>query len=1371
MAQVIAIGEPANDTERQAIAWLRDHLPYSYTILHNFELSRDHFEVDIAVIAPHAVYLVDVKGTRGLIDVYGSKWHPEGRQPFTSPLLKLHSHAKTLKGLITASQPGLRDLEGVYVDGAVVLTAPEARLMDPGGRDADAVTTLKKSGSFFQDATRIPGNYSKSIAPLHRMIRSVIEGAARPRKGPLVLGNWEVVERLGGPDAYTEYRAINVFAGRRGGTSLLRVYRADPYLPADEREAQRTRIANSYSALNHMPGHPGIATARDFFATEHEDRLVLVTEDVPGQALRLHIDKPSLALTFDQKLRVARELFDALDHCHRHEVVHRNLTPATILLGTDGHVRLTGFDFARAGSDRSRTIADEIVDELDPLYAAPEAYRDPGSASALSDVFGAGLVLYELFTGERPFADPTEVFDQAGVFPQKASTHRQEVTAALDAWLQKLCAFDPAERPSAGEALSQLDAILAASASTDLDEASTLTAPELVPAELAVALEYGDLPRGTLLLNKLEVQEKRGSGSFGVVYRVVDTLGDVTRAIKLILHDRHSTLDRLKKEYRTLLRVPEHPYVVKVIDANVLDGAGPPYLLFEYVNGEDLGELIDSGRFAPEDVLELLRQVAEGLAHLHAHGVHHCDIKPRNLIWTAQGAKIIDFNVATHRDDSGHGGGSRRYIPPDLDLSGIPATNDLTDRDLYALGLTAYEALAGYPWDASTPPPGEPAPDPRRQPGLDRLAPDFVKVLLQAIAPRRAERFESAADLLAALGTVGSARRPPSESESTSTWQVLSLAGTAEIPPNTNPFVSHLLTLYSQSSRTNAGTRGLDALGRETYVPTRLDDRLLPAVLDGELRLVVITGNAGDGKTAFIEKLEEAAKKKQAIFDPPLANGRRFTLNGRTYLTNYDGSQDEKERGNDDVLRSFFEPFADEDPGSWPSEEVRLIAINEGRLIDFLAKEERFPALRRIVEVGLATGVPQEGIAVVNLNLRSLVVGSMEQGGSIFESLAHRLLHEKFWSPCQACNLKDRCYVFHNVQTFLDPTAGPRVLERLKTLYTLTQLRGRLHVTLRDLRSALAYMLAGTRDCAEIHELYRAGRREEFAQGFYFNSWMGGDGPTNDRLLTLLKDLDVGRTPDPRLDRAFDFVSPHLDRSLFRFAQRGEYDREVLRALFRELPRDFSGKPTERRSTSHRRFVAMARRRSFFERRDEGWRSMLPYRSAERMLALVRGEAELAEALPGFLRAINRGEGVSDPDCLQGGLALRVRQVERGTIRSYRVFPPERFHLEVRDAPTEARFVEHMPDALVLRYRGDGSEAELIINLDMFEMLARLNEGYRPSLEEEQGYYLSLAVFKNVLGSAPYQEVLLTTTGHDFYRIERHPDSRLEMSRVGKEVS
>ena len=125
MATVIPIGQAVNDAERLAIAHLRDHLPNGYQIFHNFEIQRrdESFEVDIAVLTPHALYLIDVKGTRGLIDVYGSKWYPEGRTPFTSPLLKLRGHARSLKGLLTATQPGQRNLDGVFVDAVVLLTA------------------------------------------------------------------------------------------------------------------------------------------------------------------------------------------------------------------------------------------------------------------------------------------------------------------------------------------------------------------------------------------------------------------------------------------------------------------------------------------------------------------------------------------------------------------------------------------------------------------------------------------------------------------------------------------------------------------------------------------------------------------------------------------------------------------------------------------------------------------------------------------------------------------------------------------------------------------------------------------------------------------------------------------------------------------------------------------------------------------------------------------------------------------------------------------------------------------------------------------------------------------------------------------------
>jgi len=588
---------------------------------------------------------------------------------------------------------------------------------------------------------------------------------------------------------------------------------------------------------------------------------------------------------------------------------------------------------------------------------------------------------------------------------------------------------------------------------------------------------------------------------------------------------------------------------------------------------------------------------------------------------------------------------------------------------------------------------------------------------------------------------------------------------------HTNPFVDVLLTLYSQG-RNNKGTRGL-ILNGEVYVETALDRELIPASLAGEFGLVIITGNAGDGKTAFLQKLEKLATENGATVTPASrGNGAIFELDGRKFQSNYDGSQDEVDVGNDEVLTEFLSGFSGDDASSWPSDEVRLIAINEGRLIDFLeSHSDDYPHLLTLVRRGLETGVPEEGIALVNLNLRSIVAESEDGQASILQRLLKRMTHRKFWKQCDGCDLRDKCYVLHNVKTFQDETAGPLVTERLKTLYTLTSLRGRLHITLRDLGSALAFMLAGTRTCDEIHTLYSSGNPREIANGFYFNSWMGGEDGSADRLLSLLAEVDIGLATDPRLDRSLDFQTPDQLRGLIGFEHRGGYDTEILTRMHNDLPWDHSGRVSDDRFLVHQSYVSMARRRHFFERLDDAWRRMWRYRSAGQMLKLVHGEVPPEDVLADLLRAINLGEGLTSPERMPDKLVLQIRDVPQGAMRSYRLFPADRFELKVEDSAIRARFVEHMPTALTLRFRGEADAvAELDVNLDVFEMLYRLNQGYRPTVEELQGYYLSLAIFKNILSSAPYQEVMLTTSGHDFFRIEREESGRLKLEHVGAEV-
>lgn len=1378
MAKVIPIGQPVNESERQAIGFLRDHLPEGWLIFHNFEMRQGEevFEIDIAILAPHAVYLVDVKGTRGNIDVYGSKWYPEGRQPFFSPLAKLRSHAKTMATIIRESNTGLIELRKAHVHATVLLTADDAAVFDQAGLDSPDVTDYKRCLKYFRDQSRIPDNRLNNITRFHSQIAKAITGNAKPKSAVLVFRDWQVEEKLGGTDRYTEYRAKHNLLGKSGGMARLRVYQADPYQDEAARQEEFKKISNAYRAVAHMPTHANVLAVKDLFVSDDEDRVVLVTEDLPGQALRLHINKASLALTFDQKLQVMRDVLSALDHAHRHEVIHRNLTPDAILVTKGGQARVTGFDYARVGKNRSpeSTIAGKIIEDLDPIYRAPEIIKTeresyPSEATIASDVYSVGLIFYELLTGELPYENIDQMMEADGKFPVKPTEHKPDLPKGIDEWLQKFCEFDPEERyASAAIARKALDDLILPEAKNDPSQVVNDPASELPP----LPEDLTNLPQDFILADRFRIQKKLGSGGFGVAYKVFDSLGDVVRVIKLVTKDRKSVYERLRREYKTLTNLPEHPHVVKVIWADrMADTKQTPYIVFEYVEGLDVSDLIAAEALSLEDSVQIVRESAEGLDHLHKHGVYHQDVKPSNLLWTDKGVRIIDFNVAVSENDEVQGGGgTRRYLPPDYNFSSELDASDRIDRDLYALGLSFYECLTGkYPFDEPTPQIKTQPKDPKQFKGCADVNDSLVTVLVKMIAPERKDRFASAEEFLTALTVVKRCRSVLSTGEIGAGAKTVAKLGFEPTKPNTNPFVTHLLTLYSQSQVSNAGTRGLDEVGKATYVSTYLDDKLKPALLKGEFRLVIISGNAGDGKTAFIQQLEAFAESKGAVVQRG-ANGAVFQLKGHTYQSNYDGSQDEGDERNDAVLQKFFAPFAGKDATGWPKNQTRLIAINEGRLVDFfLEHEEDFPLLTSQIQQGLAGAVPERGIAVINLNLRSVVAEPEEGQPSILERLIVRMTQQEYWQACEKCDLKGKCYAYHNARTFQDPVAGPKVIERLKMLFTITHLRGRLHITMRDLRSALAFMLVGTRDCDGIHTLYQNSGEENLNSilgGYYFNSWLGGVEGSNDRLISLLREIDVAEVSNPDLDRELGFLNPKTKAmSRFSFAERAGYDDELIETLFRNLSHDYSSKNRARLIAKHRNYLSHMRRRHFFERRDGGWKEMLPYGSITPFLkAIEEPGAKSSEEVTTVLWAINRGEGLSDPARLDKQLALRVRQVDKGTIRSYRLFDGNQFVLRTEQETATHPFLECLSQALVLLYdSGDGHKAKLRINLDIYEMLMRLNNGYRPSIEEQDGFYLSLAVFKNVLSAAPYQEVLLTETGHRFYQINREDDGALSL--------
>ncbi|MBO1414017.1 serine/threonine protein kinase [Streptomyces sp. FH025] len=1419
-ARIVAVGEAVNDAERRVIAHLRDHAPDDWTVLHSVEIPHhpnELFEVDLVVVTGHCVYVIDVKGTRGRIEVDGRKWYPSRRAPFRSPLPKLRGHAKQLKTILETAH---RPLSRLYTDALVVLPYPDALLVDrsPQQQDARDTVALPDLIGRLADVSRVPtstNRFDTDISAHHELIVRTVQGSSRPPSGPLQFGSWEVIERLGetspeesGDGIHREYRAKNAIAPQGSGTVRLSVRKADPYAPEAERLLQQKRIGIAYEALGKLPSHPNIVGVRDFFPDDDEGVFVTVYDDVPGHALTLHLTGAADPLTADAKLRTIRHILMGLAHTHHWHIAHRELNPSTVLIAQDGRAMLTGFEYAKTAQRRAHTVMREAHQSADRAYLAPECHADPSAMGMKADIYAVGVIGYQLLTGELPFTSATEQAGAAGRLPV-SGLEAAQVRVELAHWLQKLCATAPDDRPTAVEALRRLDLVMGArnAPAKRIGSSSSAARPQ-APAPHAPDGPRGpeffkELPTDFQLGTKYLVRNRLGRpGSFGVAYRVYDTIRSVDRAVKLVLRDRDSVLERLRREADVLQRLQHapHPNVVAMVDADrLLPPDEYPYLVFEFVDGKDVAEVIRGGRMGAADVLRLAIDTARGLRHIHERGVWHCDIKPSNLLWTDDGVKLIDFGIAKTSDSSeGHSYTSPRYTPPDLDQ--VPANGTgYTDRDLFGLGVTLYEALTGgqYPWEGvGQPSPGVRPLDPRTAfSGFGDLSPGFAEIMLRAISPYRGERFTTAEELLGALEALESARVAPAPAllpvleQRPSALPTVTAGGQGTPPePNSNPFVAHLQTLYSQSRRSNRGTRGLDPHSMSVYVETALDRELVPALRAGRHALVVVTGNAGDGKTAFLESFERQARELGAEFGPSRSNGTDFTLAGHRFRTNHDGSQDEGDTSGDDVLEEFFAPFAGADETVWPAgSETRLIAINEGRLVDFLSHHhDRFPHLAKLANLGLAGSATGQAVAVVNLNARDVAArpvdgtGGPQDGESLLERMLDRMTHDQFWEDCENCDLAAICYARHNAQTFQHPTAGPQAGRRLRRVYELTQLRGKLHITLRDLRSALAYTLTSGRDCAEIHQLYAAGETQQILDSFYFSAHLGtppaSDGTPleRDRLLSLLREADVAAVPQPQLDRRLDYAGLLEDGALVTVDGRGDRDRVLLGQEFAQLGRSATERASQ--AATHRRYVDTARRLLYFELHDEERaQRMLPYPSVLRFMELLSRPTDAGtEERDSILRALNRGEGLVVPERIGDALALKVRDVPGGTIRSFRRFPAEGFRLEPGSAPASP-YIESGRTSLRLSYRdpagNQGGTAELDIRLDLFELLRRFERGYRPSVTDLQGQQLALAVFKNRLAAVPYQEVLLTTHGHDLRRIHRTEDSVLHMEELTARVN
>jgi serine/threonine protein kinase len=202
---------------------------------------------------------------------------------------------------------------------------------------------------------------------------------------------------------------------------------------------------------------------------------------------------------------------------------------------------------------------------------------------------------------------------------------------------------------------------------------------------------------GELIAGRYELEKLVGSGGMSNVFRAHDRLLERDVAIK-ILHEQYTRdddyVERFRREARAVARLA-HPNIVTVIDRGEQEGR--QFIVFEYVEGQNLKELTRDGPLEVRQAIDLTLQVARALSFAHDRGLVHRDVKPQNVLLNEDGqAKVTDFGIARSLDvqgvtQTGTVLGTSDYIAPEQ------ARGQRVDpkTDIYSLGAVLYELLVG----------------------------------------------------------------------------------------------------------------------------------------------------------------------------------------------------------------------------------------------------------------------------------------------------------------------------------------------------------------------------------------------------------------------------------------------------------------------------------------------------------------------------------------------------------------------------------------------------------------------------------------------------------------------------------------------------
>ena len=1072
--------------------------------------ANNYLEFDIVLVTHWGIFAIELKHWSGHIKIAPYNWIINDFSYRNDPHQINSYKSKVLKGIYQHKFPSYPN---VWVESVVILTNPEA-VVDGSTSPKAAIeqNMVKKQNPSFASIQDFV-SYLKKCSEIRNKIlnEQEVENIAnylrmlnQPKRGlSYNIPGYETLEYISQKPDCIELIARSV-ESKVNGLNRFRIFRPPTNVSNEEKESFKKRAYNTVNLVSQIGDHPNILKV--WVMKNDEGDIIEGSEWSETGTLRDLLINSDSTLDIENSMEICRSMTAALKTAHDVGIIHRSLRPENILM-FNNIPKLINFDLAYQVEDNRITVISDANKLKDDGYIAPEILSGQDIDES-TDFFNFGVITFELFTGQKPFASTKSFITQGGVLSQDA-LHRLRTSGAPEKIVGFIQQVIVADRRHRLNDISEIMKIFHFEDDTQDQGIVSFENQELKPYD-----QY----------ELYEIIEKVGEGGQAQIYKAKthqfnpNSGEDEEKIVALKIFNKEVSRDRILREYGINSAI-QSAYTVRCEKLGYKKN-DRYFFVMDYLEGTTLRQQIDNNtRPKYQTFLKVTHGLMDAVKALHCYKIDeetpkpylHSDIKPDNIMILNDGKPVlIDFGIAGEpRIDSFQG--TSEYVPPDSILGVDMKFSE--DADLFALSVTLWEWLFGSnPY--SNPTIGVKPEFPQETPFE---LPKYIKEwLLKAVATEAHARFKSILEMDEAfIPPSGDSKKPiekvediHAETDKDPVHEIVAVIDDAiSICETQNEFVNYLNTLSNISAgneNATAESQELNEYYDRISVQSSLTDHLINLLIS-EKRNVILTGNAGDGKTTIAAQIRERLVEDRTPLSPIEA------LSKVNLIIVKDMSELSVKDRTDILMQSYTD-----------SVNTYLIVSNSGTLLDSFNELQKDSKLDIDQSSILKALSDDKHSKLLDGKFIIINIGSINSIKTVCE-VFQRMIAESNWKKCFECSLKNDCPTYINV-TLLQ-AKKEIVVDRVALIYRRLY-EYNIRLTMRQMVGHLAFTLTAGLNCAEIASMSMIELRKNISKHLFFNLFFGDDGkelfPVAMQLLPVrhLREAGFGLFLDPLYERA-----------------------------------------------------------------------------------------------------------------------------------------------------------------------------------------------------------------------------------------------------------